>query len=45
MMIGGEGEENPIWMVEGSWIQYAQQVNALCILVEHRFYGKSHPTE
>ena len=44
-MIGGEGEENPIWMVEGQWIQYAQTFGALCVLLEHRFYGKSRPTE
>ena len=44
-MIGGEGEENPIWMVEGQWINFAQRYNALCLLLEHRFYGKSRPTE
>ena len=45
IMIGGEGEENPIWMIEGQWIQYAQKFGALCVLLEHRFYGKSRPTE
>jgi hypothetical protein len=24
-MIGGEGEEDPIWMTHGSWISYAQK--------------------
>ncbi|TRY70321.1 hypothetical protein TCAL_08250 [Tigriopus californicus] len=44
LMIGGEGEANPIWMVEGTWIDYAREMGALCFQLEHRFYGKSHPT-
>ena len=24
-MIGGEGEENPIWMKNGQWINFAKQ--------------------
>lgn len=24
-MIGGEGEENPIWMTHGTWIEYAEK--------------------
>jgi hypothetical protein len=24
-MIGGEGEENPIWMTNGAWIENAQK--------------------
>ncbi|XP_055328720.1 putative serine protease K12H4.7 [Paramacrobiotus metropolitanus] len=44
VMIGGEGPENPIWMVEGQWIRWAEKFNALCFNLEHRFYGKSHPT-
>jgi hypothetical protein len=24
-MIGGEGEENPIWMTHGTWISFAQR--------------------
>ena len=43
-MIGGEGEANPIWMKYGAWIDYAQKLGAYCIQLEHRFYGKSHPT-
>nr|CAB3265202.1 putative serine protease K12H4.7 [Phallusia mammillata] len=45
LQIGGEGPANPIWMSEGHWIEMAQTVNALCFMIEHRFYGKSHPTE
>ena len=25
IMIGGEGEENPIWMNNGQWINFAKQ--------------------
>lgn len=45
MMIGGEGEATAKWMTQGAWIQYAKEHNALCFQLEHRFYGKSHPTE
>ena len=45
IMIGGEGEANPIWMVEGTWIKYAQEFGAFIFMLEHRFYGQSHPTE
>ena len=43
-MIGGEGEASAKWNVQGAWIKYAKKFNALCIQLEHRFYGKSHPT-
>lgn len=45
LMIGGEGEAEPKWMVQGAWIHYASEMNALCFQVEHRFYGKSKPTK
>jgi pimeloyl-ACP methyl ester carboxylesterase len=44
LMIGGEGKADPIWMVAGQWISYAQQYGALCLMLEHRYYGLSHPT-
>ncbi|CAG5133617.1 unnamed protein product [Candidula unifasciata] len=44
VQIGGEGTADPIWMLEGAWIDYAQRYNAYCVQLEHRFYGKSHPT-
>jgi hypothetical protein len=44
-MIGGEGEASPSWMLKGMWIEWAKKYNALCFQVEHRFYGKSHPTK
>lgn len=43
IMIGGEGEANPVWVVEGTMMQYAKQLGAFAFLLEHRFYGKSHP--
>lgn len=44
-MIGGEGEALVDWMTQGAWIDYAKQYNALCFQLEHRYYGKSHPTQ
>uniref|UniRef100_A0A668A8S4 Serine protease 59, putative n=1 Tax=Myripristis murdjan TaxID=586833 RepID=A0A668A8S4_9TELE len=45
LMIGGEGPANAAWMQNGTWLSYAQKLGALCLMLEHRFYGKSHPTE
>lgn len=45
LMIGGEGEATPKWLVTGMWITYAESYGALCFQLEHRYYGKSHPTE
>ncbi|XP_026730974.1 putative serine protease K12H4.7 [Trichoplusia ni] len=45
LMIGGEGPADARWMVKGAWIDYAKKFNALCINLEHRYYGESHPTE
>ena len=45
IFIAGEGAANPLWMTEGQWITYAQTYGAICVMLEHRFYGKSHPTE
>jgi len=44
-MIGGEGEASAKWMTQGAWIDYAKQFGALCFQLEHRYYGKSHPTK
>lgn len=33
------------WIKNGEWIEYAKEFNALCIQLEHRFYGQSQPTE
>ncbi|KAK3914100.1 Putative serine protease, partial [Frankliniella fusca] len=45
LMIGGEGEASAKWMLEGQWIEDAQLFNALCFQLEHRYYGKSRPTQ
>lgn len=44
LMIGGEGAASPVWMVVGNMMKYAEQFGAFAIMLEHRFYGKSHPT-
>jgi hypothetical protein len=44
LMIGGEGTADPTWMVTGQWIENARRYNALCFMLEHRYYGDSHPT-
>ncbi|XP_064615454.1 putative serine protease K12H4.7 [Liolophura sinensis] len=44
LMLGGEAEANPQWMVQGQWINYAASYNALILMLEHRYYGKSRPT-
>ena len=45
LMIGGEGPAEAKWMVAGQWIEYAKQFGAMCFQLEHRYYGKSHPTQ
>ncbi|XP_075892988.1 thymus-specific serine protease [Nelusetta ayraudi] len=44
LMIGGEGPASPAWMESGAWLNYAEKLGAFCLMLEHRFYGKSHPT-
>ena len=44
LSIGGEGPANPVWMENGAWIQYPQEHNAMLFMVEHRYYGQTHPT-
>ena len=44
LSIGGEGTANPVWMENGAWVQYAQEHNAMMFMVEHRYYGHTHPT-
>ncbi|XP_063920560.1 putative serine protease K12H4.7 isoform X2 [Zophobas morio] len=45
LMIGGEGEAPVEWMTGGSWVDDAEKHGALLLQLEHRYYGKSHPTE
>lgn len=44
VMIGGEGEANPIWLVVGNMMKNAEKFGAFTFLLEHRFYGESRPT-
>ena len=43
IMIGGEGEASPVWLLIGSMMKYAEELGAFVFLLEHRFYGESHP--
>jgi len=45
LQIGGEGEASPKWVVKGMMMEWANKFNALTFQLEHRFYGKSHPTK
>ena len=44
VMIGGEGTANPIWLTVGDMMKNAEDFGAFTFLLEHRFYGESHPT-
>lgn len=45
LQLGGEGEASPVWVVEGQIAtNYAKRYNAMSVLLEHRYYGKSRPT-
>ncbi|KAM9663675.1 putative serine protease K12H4.7 [Trichechus inunguis] len=45
LMIGGEAAANRNWISRNyAWITYAQRLGALCLFLEHRFYGHSQPT-
>jgi len=44
-MLGGEGKITYDWVTKKylPWIEYAKEFQALCLQLEHRFYGESHP--
>lgn len=44
-MFSGESPISKSFMIEGAWINYANTFGALCLQLEHRFYGKSYPTK
>ena len=44
IMIGGEGEGNPKHIKEAQWYNWAEENGAAMFLLEHRYYGQSHPT-
>ncbi|XP_014233688.1 putative serine protease K12H4.7 [Trichogramma pretiosum] len=45
LLIGGEGPAEAKWLVEGEMIDNAKKYGAMCFQLEHRYYGKSHPTQ
>ena len=45
LQIGGEGEASPSWLSYGAWIDWAKEQKAALFILEHRFYGKSKPTD
>ena len=44
LMLGGEGEATANWFNNTQWVVWGQKYGALCIQLEHRYYGQSHPT-
>jgi hypothetical protein len=42
--LGGEGDLSPFFVTGTSTVQFAQKFGALVVSLEHRFYGKSKPT-
>ncbi|KAF0772639.1 putative serine protease K12H4.7 [Aphis craccivora] len=45
LLIGGEEQILLRWMTDGAMIEYAKVFNALCFQLEHRYYGRSRPTD
>uniref|UniRef100_A0A336N030 CSON003791 protein n=1 Tax=Culicoides sonorensis TaxID=179676 RepID=A0A336N030_CULSO len=43
--VGGEWEISPPWIQAGRFYDIAKEVGAFLFYTEHRFYGKSRPTE
>jgi len=43
LQIGGEGAIGSYYVTELEFVVYAQEMNALVVALEHRFYGESHP--
>jgi len=44
LFIGGESEASPGWLNYGMWYEWAKLHGAAMFVLEHRFYGRSHPT-
>ena len=45
VQIGGEGPGiNSVWLNYGAWIDWAKKEKAALFILEHRYYGESHPT-
>ena len=44
IQIGGGGRASPSFLYTGAWLEWANKHNAALFILEHRFYGESHPT-
>ena len=44
-MIDGEWESGPGRLTSGAWLDWAIKEKAALFVLEHRYYGKSRPTE
>ncbi|KAG8322017.1 putative serine protease K12H4.7 [Homalodisca vitripennis] len=44
IMLGGEGPVYSSDLINSNMVNYAKQYGALMFQIEHRYYGKSHPT-
>jgi hypothetical protein len=44
LFIGGEGAADPRWLTGGHMANMSVKFGAMSVLLEHRFYGQSHPT-
>ena len=42
--LGGESAISHTWLTDGAWIKWAKEQNAALFVLEHRYYGESHPT-
>ncbi|CAI6359152.1 unnamed protein product [Macrosiphum euphorbiae] len=45
LLLGGEEKISKAWLRDGSMMEYAEKFNAMCFQLEHRYYGKSYPTD
>ena len=46
IQIGGEGPGiSSAWLNYGAWIEWAKREKAALFILEHRYYGLSHPTK
>ena len=44
LYVGGEAAISDHWLHDGAWIEWAKKQKAALFMLEHRYYGKSHPT-
>merc|ERR1712226_494502 len=44
IQIGGEGAISTGWLYSGAWIEWVKEQKAALFILEHRYYGQSHPT-